>query len=173
MARTPVSRVAALCALAVAVGCTWESRVPRGQPITLPETAASEIRMLSFCEPVVARLDCQGSRECNHWYRLDVREAGELRIVLALREIATARPGTDEGALTRLILRPMGKPILDQQMSTRGESLEIRASVEPDVYAVLVQGAGLPRSYELTASRGAAAEACAKPADGPAVSDER
>ena len=111
----------------------------------LPENAPREIVVLGLCEPKSAVLDC-GNRECNHWYRVDVMQAGELRVHLDLGE------PEGQGGLARLLLRPLGRPVLQQQMSNRGESLDIAASVTADVYGVLVQGGGARRSYDLLVS---------------------
>ena len=157
--------------LAWVPGCTWESRVPRGQPITMPENAAREIRRLALCEPVTALLDCAGERECNHWYRVDIRDPGKLRVELTLLEMEAGQPAGEPSALTRMVLRPMGKPILGQQVGTQGEPLEISAWVQPDVYGVLVQGGGVRRQYRLVASLGEDDFACPDPSGGIAVPD--
>jgi hypothetical protein len=135
----------ALVLAVVAAGCTWSSRVPRGRPITLPENAPRRIERLNLCEPVHGVLDCQ-DRECNLWYRVDVLQPGRMRVQL---EVGEAKGG---GRLTRVVLRPLGKPILAQQVSNLGESIDIRHDVVPDVYALLVQGAGDKRSFDLLVS---------------------
>jgi hypothetical protein len=103
--------------------------------------------MLTLCQPVSGELDCDDrSRECNHWYRLDITEPGELRVRLKFGK------AQGQGELARLLVRPMGQPLLGQQVTTEDEPLAITASVEPNVYGVLVQGAGARRSYELWAA---------------------
>ena len=135
--------VAAICA----VGCTWESRVPRGKPIKLPENAPRGIRPLQLCESVQGVLECDArERECNHWYRVDVLEPGELRVSLSLGQ------SDGSGRLTRLVVRPLGKPILGQAISNQGEAISVVAQVQPDLYGVLVQGGGARRSYRLKAA---------------------
>ena len=146
--RLPQPGVHALLALALLAlaGCQWESWTPN-RPISMPATAPQGgIVMVYPCEPVQVTLDCTGerrSRECNHWYRTDLAEPGELRVRLHRIEFERER------ALTRLLVRPLGKPVIGQQVSTDGEPLEIRARVAPDVYGMLVQGGGGRRSYEL------------------------
>jgi hypothetical protein len=120
--------------------------VPKGRPITLPENAPSGIVMLGLCQPMTGVLDCGGDGECNDWYRVDVMQPGEMRVHLELGE------SEGPGRLTRLLVRPIGKPILAQQISNQGEPLEIVVSVAPDVYGVLVQGGGARRTYELLVS---------------------
>ncbi len=124
-------------------GCTWDSWVPKGRPQPLPPTAAGESTAVTLCEPQTATLDCNAESECNRWYRVPVRESGEMRIQLVLGDVK------GESALTRLLVRPIGKPILQQRMSTFGEPLWIATPVEPDLYGVLVQGAGGYRRFEL------------------------
>lgn len=111
----------------------------------MPENAPTEIVMLGLCEPKTGVLDC-GKHECNHWYRLDITQPGAMHVQVLLSDIET------EGALTRLLLRPLGQAPLAQQVSTYGEPLEIHAEVAPDVYGVLVQGGGGYRKYQLLAS---------------------
>ena len=166
-----VAFIASFATAAFAPGCTWKSRVPRGRPITLPEKAPREIRTLRLCEPVSALLDCSArERECNHWYRVDVLEPGELQVRLRLGE------SEGSGQLTRLVVRPLGKPIVGQQVSNQGEPVEVRARVGPDLYGVLVQGGGARRSYELEAvlqPDGAAGEPCEPPAPDPSPDEAR
>ena len=123
----------------------------RTDSVSLANEAVNEIRELIAQRPdllpervaVVARLAAleAGGR------RRDRRDCRGL-------DGARRRENDPEGesALTRLLVRPLGKPVLAQRMSTFGEPLEIAAAVEPDVYAVLVQGAGGRRSYHLLVS---------------------
>lgn len=153
-----LDRRRALVGLALAVGlaaagvggCTWESMVPKGRPIALPENAPTEIVTLGLCQPQKAVLDCGGEHgrdhECNHWYRVDVMQAGVMHIQLLLSDIES------QGALTRLLVRPLGEAVLAQKVSTYGEPLEIDVAVSPDVYGVLVQGGEGHRKYQLLAS---------------------
>ncbi len=134
-----------LVSLVVVAGCTWNSMVPRGRPIALPENAPRGIARLNLCEPVQGVLDCPDN-QCNHWYRVDVLQPGQMRVQLVLGD------PEGKGRLTRVVLRPLGKPILSQQVSNLGELIDIRHEVEPDVYGVLVQGAGGRRSYDLVVS---------------------
>ena len=121
------------------------SHVPKGRPIRLPAAAPTELVPLRACEPQSALLDCSAQQDCNHWYRIDVTAPGEMRIQLDFQDVAE---GTS--AVSRLLVSPLGKPVLAQRMSTFGESLEIATVVAPDVYRVLVQGGGGRRGYELT-----------------------
>jgi hypothetical protein len=138
------STLVGVCAL-LASACAWESWVPEGRPAPLPETAPHGIAMLGLCERRTGVLDC-AEDECNDWYQVSVRQAGSMRITLE-------QPGVSgEGALTRVLLKPLGAPVLAQQVSTGGEPIDLRHWVEPDLYGVLVQGGGVRRSYELRVS---------------------
>lgn len=148
----------------VAVGCAWYSGVPEGRPPRLPENAPTEIVTLALCEPFEAVLDCK-QHSCNDWYRVLVESSGELRLSVEL----DAPDGP--GALARVLLRPLGQPVLVQQVSNQGEPIEIRQHVEPDVYAVLVQGGGSRRSYRIRVSMtpaGAPESAACAGAEAPA-----
>ena len=134
-----------LVLLVAVMACTWNSLVPRGRPITLPENAPRSIERLNLCEPVHGVLDCD-DRQCNLWYRVDVHQPGRMRVQLELGEPEAG------GRLTRVVLRPLGKPILSQQVSNQGEPIDISHEVEPDVYALLVQGAGTKRPFDLLVS---------------------
>jgi hypothetical protein len=123
--------------------CTWMSRVPQGRPIRMPENAPQELVHLTLCEPVHAYLDCQKG-QCNHWYRIAVGAPGEMRAHVELGE------PEGQGALARVVLRPLGQPVLAQQVSNLGEAIDIRQAVERGVYGLLVQGgASARRSYDL------------------------
>lgn len=138
---------AAAMLASMGAGCTWDSFVPKGKPIALPERAPREIRTLVSCQPAEAVLDCGGRKrdDCNHWYRVDVTAPAEMRVWLDLGPPDT--PG--EGELTRLLVKPLEEAVVAQQVSNHGEPLTIRVSVSPDLYGVLVQGAGGRRSYRL------------------------
>ena len=145
---SPLSRRVAhfgLVLLVAVAGCSWNSFVPRGRPITLPENAPRSIETLNLCERLHGTLDCL-DRQCNFWYRVDVLQPGRMRVQLELGEVE------GEGRLTRVLLRPLGKPILSQQMSNLGEPIDFSHDVEPDVYALLVQGAGAKRTFDLLVS---------------------
>lgn len=144
------------CAVAMLVGvpagCTWDSYVSRGRPSELPENAPREIRTLVSCEPFAATLDCASEgdgRECNHWYRVDVTRPAEMRVDLELESPGASGGSPGGGEPTRLVVKPFGEAIRGQQVSLQGEPLSLRLAVEPDLYGVLVQGAGARRSYQL------------------------
>ena len=146
MRRLVLAGLSALGLFAAGVpGCAWDSWVPQGRPVTLPETAPHGITPLALCERETGVLDC-AEDECNDWYQVDVTQAGTMRVTLEQPGVA------GEGALTRVLLKPLGKPVLAQQVSTHGEVVDLRLAVVPDVYGVLVQGAGGHRSYLLRVS---------------------
>ena len=138
--------VLSVVGVAAAGACAWDSFVPEGRPIELPENAPKEILTLGLCAPATGVLDCGGEHECNYWYRMDITQPGTLHLQLLLSDLQT------ESALTRLLLRPLGQPVLAQKVSTYGDPLEIDVPVSPDVYGVLVQGGEGYRKYQLLAS---------------------
>jgi hypothetical protein len=109
----------------------------------MPENAPQELVRLALCEPVHVYLDCRKG-QCNHWYRIVVSEPGEMRVHVEFGE------PEGEGALARVVLRPLGQPVLAQQVSNLGEDIDIRLAVERDVFGLLVQGGGSARRpYDL------------------------
>ena len=110
----------------------------------MPENAPTSLMPLTLGEPTQNALDCD-QRDCNHWYRINPREAGVLEIQVVLE-------GQHERPLIRALLRPLGQPVLDQAFSEDGAPIELSATVRPGPYTLLVQATGGELPYEVTAS---------------------
>lgn len=131
-----------LAALALA-GCTFQTPIPK-ERMRLPETAPQKLEMPSLGQPFEDRLDCD-ARDCNRWYRVDIVEPGVLDAVV-VREGAASAPAM------RVLMRPLGKPVLARTLARAGEPLSLSAPVTADVYLVLVQIGSGQQAYRLTLS---------------------
>ena len=135
-------RIALLLALFAAAGCTWESWTPKERPGRPPESAPSTLWRIELDERREATLDC-AKRECNQWYRVDVPRAGALDIVV--------EPHVERRPVMRLLVRPLGRPVLGQTMGEIDGPLELRGvQVGKGPHLVLVQGGGGRLPYALT-----------------------
>ena len=110
----------------------------------MPENAPTRLLSLTLDEPQQNTLDC-AQNDCNHWYRINPREAGLLEIQVVLQ-------GEHERPLVRALLRPLGQPVLDQSFSEEGAPIELSAAVRPGAYRLLVQATGGELPYEVTAT---------------------
>jgi hypothetical protein len=129
--------------LALALGCTFDTPLPK-EKTPVPTTAPRDFRFAILGTPVEAELVCSES-DCNHWYRVDVVEPGEVRAAI------TRRPG-GTGPVIRMLLSELGGKTVARAVAAPGEPLVLQAGVEPGVYELLVQ-AGMGREpYTLSVS---------------------
>jgi hypothetical protein len=130
---------------ATLLGCTFDTPLPK-ERTPVPATAPRDFRIAIVGVPVEGELAC-AENDCNHWYRVDVVEAGELTAVVTRRSGGT-------GPVIRILLNELGQPTLARAVAAPGEPLELRARVQAGVYELLVQ-AGMGREpYTLTVFMG-------------------
>lgn len=127
-------------------GCAvWDPWTPDQE---LPDPAAVEpSRAVALRPGEAARagsLDCKGGR-CEQWFRVDVAEAGELRVEAGVEGLA-------ERAVARLFLQDGRGTTLARALSGEGLPLRAAAPVEPGPHAVLLQVGGGPVIWSVGAA---------------------
>ena len=109
-----------------------------------PASAPREIRIIYLDEPVESVLDCEGL-DCNQWFRIDIRQYGNL-------EVDVERLEVDGAPMMRVLVRELGRSVQAQTAAAFGEPLHIRTRVRPETYMILVQGGGARQPYRLDVS---------------------
>ena len=144
--RTGRRLAAPVLAGVLATACTWNSWVPRERPRPLPATAPRSLETLTLGEPHAAVLDC-AAQECNHWYRVEVPQAGRLEVLV---ETAETAEGSSRPPLVRVLVRELGREPLAQTMGGEDGSLRLEPQVRPGLHLVLVQAGGGRLPYTVT-----------------------
>ena len=124
-------RLVALALPLVLASCQWYGWRPKEREPPPPPDAPTRIVPIELGQRVESEIRCS-ERDCNHWYRVRVPQAGVL-------EARVERVREGDHPLVRVAIQRIAGQQLDLVVSQTGPPLHATADVAPGAYHVLVQ----------------------------------